>query len=184
MNKNEIVKNIEDIILYRTGKTIKEVSPVAKYEALSIVIMDELKSNWAKTIESNKDKKNAYYFSAEFLIGRSLGNNLLNLGIYDEIREVLDELNISLATLEEMEEDPALGNGGLGRLAACFMESAATEGLPLQGYGVRYSQGIFKQYFSEGFQREEGDDWTALSDIWSLRRFADSKVVNFKDQKV
>ena len=183
--KSDILKEkIENIILYKTGKTLKEVSPYIKYDALSMAIMDDIKDNWAETIEKNKDRRNAYYLSAEFLIGRSLGNNLLNFGLYNEVRDVLDEMGISLGDLEDKEVDPALGNGGLGRLAACFMESAATENLPLQGYGVRYSQGLFKQYFKEGFQMEEGDNWTESYDPWSIRRPADTKIVNFKDQQV
>ncbi len=184
MNKIEFKEKLEEIIEYKTGKSIHEVSPHAKYEALSTLIMNEINDNWIKTDEMNKDRKNAYYFSAEFLIGRSLGNNLLNFGLYNEVQDILDEMGISLNTLEETEEDPALGNGGLGRLAACFIESAATEKLPLQGYGVRYSQGLFKQYFKEGFQTEEGDDWTYLGDPWSIRKKADTKIVNFKDQQV
>lgn len=184
MNKSEFKEKIEQIIRLKTGKSLHEVSPHAKYEALSTLIMEEINQNWMNTNERNKDRKNAYYFSAEFLIGRSLGNNLLNFGLYNEVEDVLDEIGISLNTLEETEEDPALGNGGLGRLAACFIESAATENLPLQGYGVRYSQGLFKQYFKEGFQGEEGDDWTYLGDPWSIRKKADTKIINFKDQQV
>lgn len=184
MEKDRIVEQIKDIVLYKTGKGIDEISPQAKYEASAIMVMDDIKEDWAKTTKKNKERRNAYYFSAEFLIGRSFGNNILNYGLNNEAEEIADELGISLSALEEIEKDPALGNGGLGRLAACFMESAATEDLPLQGYGVRYSQGLFKQYFKQGFQMEEGDDWTALGDPWSLRKQADTKIVNFKDQKV
>lgn len=184
MDSKKLIDTMESIVLYKSGKTLKEVSPMAKFDALSMTIMNEIKEDWLKTNIKNKDKRNAYYFSAEFLVGRSLGNNLLNYGLYNEILEELDEMGISLGALEDKEIDPALGNGGLGRLAACFMESAATENLPLQGYGVRYSEGLFKQYFKEGFQMEKGDYWTKPYDPWSIRRPADAKIVNFKDQRV
>ncbi|WP_300408863.1 glycogen/starch/alpha-glucan phosphorylase [Lagierella sp.] len=184
MTQRRLIDIVEDLIKYKTGKEINEVGTVEKYDGLSLAIMSRINEDWIKTRKEDKYNRKAYYFSAEFLIGRSMGNNILNYGIYDEVKEALDKLKVSLGTIEDVEEDPALGNGGLGRLAACFMESAATENLPLQGYGVRYSQGLFKQSFQEGFQREEGDDWTALGDNWSVRRQADTKIVKFKDQMV
>ena len=184
MKDNKILENTKHLIKYKTGKDVNEVSTVEKYDGLSLAIMSDINEDWIKTIKEDKYKRKAYYFSAEFLIGRSMGNNILNYGIYEEVKEALDDLNVSIGAIEDVEEDPALGNGGLGRLAACFMESAATEDLPLEGYGVRYSQGLFKQSFKEGFQMEEGDDWTALGDNWSIRRQADTKIVKFKDQMV
>lgn len=184
MTQRRLIDVVEDLIKYKTGKEINEVGTVEKYDGLSLAIMSRINEDWIRTRKEDKYNRKAYYFSAEFLIGRSMGNNILNYGIYDEVKEALEKLKISLGTIEDVEEDPALGNGGLGRLAACFMESASTEDLPLQGYGVRYSQGLFKQSFQEGFQREEGDDWTALGDNWSVRRQADTKIVKFKDQMV
>lgn len=184
MTQRRLIDVVEDLIKYKTGKEINEVGTVEKYDGLSLAIMSRINEDWIRTRKEDKYNRKAYYFSAEFLIGRSMGNNILNYGIYDEVKEALEKLKVSLGTIEDVEEDPALGNGGLGRLAACFMESASTEDLPLQGYGVRYSQGLFKQSFQEGFQREEGDDWTALGDNWSVRRQADTKIVKFKDQMV
>ena len=184
MTDKKVLDTTKDLIKYKTGKDVNEVSTKEKYDGLSLAIMSDINDDWIRTRKEDKYKRKAYYFSAEFLIGRSLGNNILNYGIYDEVKETLDALNVSIGAIEDVEEDPALGNGGLGRLAACFMESAATEDLPLEGYGVRYSQGLFKQSFKEGFQMEEGDDWTALGDNWSIRRQADTKIVKFKDQMV
>ncbi len=123
-------------------------------------------------------------FRQNFLMGRALGNNLINLGLYKDVKEVLEELNINLNVLEEAEEDAGLGNGGLGRLAACFMDSCATLDLPVTGYGIRYKYGIFKQKFIDGFQVEEADDWTRYGDPWSVRRDEDTVVVSFADGDV
>src|SRR3712207_1317497 len=108
----------------------------------------------------------------------------MNLGIYDEVKEVLKELNININDIEEVEEDAGLGNGGLGRLAACFMESAATKNLPVTGYGIRYSYGLFKQRFMDGFQIEEVDNWLKYGDPWSCRRDEDTIIIEFSNEKV
>ena len=165
-------------------KSFEDADKFEKYSALSETIMDLITRNWTETNKNNKDKRNAYYFSAEFLIGRSLGNNLLNLGILDEVKSILNELEIDFDEVEDEEDDAALGNGGLGRLAACFMESGATEGLNLHGYGVRYSQGIFEQRFENGFQMESGDAWTERGDFWSLRKESESQIVKFRNFSV
>lgn len=165
-------------------KTIETASSFEKYAALSHTIMNRITDSWMETREKTKTMRNEYYFSAEFLVGRALGNNLLNLGILDEVKAVLSDLGIDFEQLEDEEDDAALGNGGLGRLAACFIDSAASEGYPVQGYGVRYSQGIFEQKFIDGFQREEGDDWTKKGDFWSLRCEEDAKIVRFRDEAV
>lgn len=166
------------------GIPYEESSIKEKYAALSQLIMNQIQDQWIATRQKTRTLRNEYYFSAEFLIGRSLGNNLLNLGIYDEVKSELKELNIDFEALEDQEEDAALGNGGLGRLAACFIESAATEGFPVQGYGVRYSEGIFKQKFIDGFQRELGDDWTRHGDFWSVRRESEAQIVRFREEAV
>ncbi len=178
--RNELQMNLQN----EFGVDYEHSSTFEKYGALSKTVMNRIQEDWKETKEKNKSRRNAYYFSAEFLIGRSLGNNLLNLGLLDEAKEVLQDTGVDLADLEDQEEDAALGNGGLGRLAACFVESAATENLPVQGYGVRYSQGIFKQKFVDGFQQEMGDDWLKKGDFWSVRRESDAKLVSFRDQKV
>lgn len=165
-------------------KKFEQATNREKYVALSQMIMDLIQKDWVDTKEKTSKKRNAYYLSAEFLIGRSMGNNLLNLGILDDVKEVLSQMDINFDELEDLEDDAALGNGGLGRLAACFMESGATESLPLQGYGVRYSQGIFEQKFINGFQFEEGDNWLEHGDFWSVRKESEAQIVSFRDFKV
>lgn len=127
--------------------------------------------------------KRACYFSAEFLIGRLIYDNLLNLGLTDAAKELLEEHGIDFGVFEEI-EDAALGNGGLGRLAACFLDSAATHSIPLDGYGIRYKYGLFKQHFEMGFQKEEADDWQRFGDPWSVRRDDEAVIVNFADSAV
>lgn len=184
LNKDHFLKRFRDNLIGLFGKTVETASKYEKYAALSNSIMYEVQKDWMETEKKDHGKRNAYYFSAEFLIGRSLGNNLLNLGFFDEIKEILLEEGIDFNELEDEEEDAALGNGGLGRLAACFMESAASEGKSLQGYGVRYSEGIFKQKFENGFQVEEGDNWTQKGDFWSIRKESESQIVTFRDWQV
>lgn len=183
-NRNQFTNDFKNNVVNLYAKTFNDASRFEKYHALSKTIMDIISKDWVSTTEKNKNERNAYYLSAEFLIGRSMGNNLLNLGIIDQVKEILKDLDIDFEEIEDEEEDAALGNGGLGRLAACFVESGATEGLNLQGYGVRYSQGIFKQRFENGFQIEEGDAWTENGDFWSIRKESESQIVNFRNFSV
>lgn len=169
--------------LYFT-KTIETSDNQEKYEALSHTIMSMLADDWSATNALFDDKRKAYYFSAEFLIGRSLGNNMLNIGYFSQIKEFVESLGLNLNQLEEKEEDAALGNGGLGRLAACFMESATTLSLPLYGYGVLYNQGLFKQRFIDGFQTEEGDEWIKDNNPWILRKESEAKMIHFREQMI
>lgn len=134
-------------------------------------------------VSANPDAKRACYFSAEFLIGRLIYDNLNNLGLSADARELLAENGIDFSVFEEI-EDAALGNGGLGRLAACFLDSAATHSIPLDGYGIRYKYGLFKQYFDNGFQKEVADDWQRFGDPWSVRRDDESVTVRFADGAV
>ena len=183
-NKELFINTYKLSLKLNFGKTIQEASNLEKYHALSETIMSKISSDWNNARRAYSQKKQAYYFSAEFLVGRSLHNNLVNLLLDDDVKDCLDEMGITLVELEEQEEDAALGNGGLGRLAACFMESAATMNLPLMGYGVRYSEGILKQCIENGFQVEYGDNWTKNGDPWSLRKESESQIVEFKDMKV
>ena len=145
------------------------------HDALSRAVMKQA----APLMEACAPKgRSASYLSAEFLVGRAVYNNLLCLGIRDEAEEILNSAGASLCDLEEI-EDAALGNGGLGRLAACFLDSAATMKLPLTGYGIRYKYGLFKQSIVNGFQKEEADDWTKFGDPWSRRVPSDSVRVHF-----
>ncbi|MEG0771937.1 glycogen/starch/alpha-glucan phosphorylase [Clostridium sp.] len=180
----ELRITIERIIKLDYGKTLDKAKTHEKHNALSKAIMEMIINSWDETKNAYSKGKAAYYLSAEFLMGRALGNNLLNLGIYEEISEVLKEMNIDINEVENIEEDAGLGNGGLGRLAACFMDSCGTLNLPVTGYGIRYSHGLFKQSFEDGFQREEGDNWLKYGDPWSLRREEDSIIVEFSDEKV
>lgn len=184
LNRKQFIENFKSNLEQKYVKSFEDSTKFEKYHALSETIMDMISKDWLETNKKNRTERNAFYFSAEFLIGRSLGNNLLNLGIIDEVKEILKDLDIDFDEIEDEEDDAALGNGGLGRLAACFMESGATEGLNLHGYGVRYSQGIFKQRFENGFQLEEGDSWVARGDFWSLRKESESQIVNFRNFKV
>lgn len=181
LKKDDFKKELKCQIGKLYGKKYEDASDREKYGALSKSIMEIIQQDWIKTNEKNKTRRNAYYLSAEFLIGRAMGNNLLNLGIIDEVKDILAELDIDYDIIENLEDDAALGNGGLGRLAACFMESGASEELPLQGYGVRYSQGIFKQKFEEGFQMEYGDNWLEHGDFWSIRKESEAQIVRFRD---
>ncbi len=177
-------KYTEEIKLFlksEFGKHLKNASEQEIYYALSKAIMTELADNWEKSKETYAKEKQAFYFSAEFLMGRALGNNLMNLNHYYEIETELESLGIKLNALEEIEEDAGLGNGGLGRLAACFLDSAATMNLPLQGYGIRYDFGIFKQYFENGFQKESADYWQKNGDPWSIRQYKEAVSVHFAD---
>lgn len=151
------------------------------YYALSKAIMAHIADSWQMSLAKSAQGKQAYYFSAEFLMGRALGNNLLNLGDTSEIKALLDAYSIDLNELENQEADAGLGNGGLGRLAACFLESAATMTLPLHGYGIRYQYGLFKQAFKEGFQVEMPDDWLKYPDPWSIRRDDEAVTIHFAD---
>ncbi len=151
------------------------------YNAVSKAVMREAYPMWQASKEDGR--KRCKYFSAEFLMGRAIFNNLTDLGIIDDVRALLGKYGVDLNGFEEV-EDAALGNGGLGRLAACYLESAATRGIPLDGYGIRYRYGLFRQTFEHGFQHEEGDDWLKWGDPWSVRVDRDAVVVEFSDLKV
>lgn len=165
------------------GVTAENASPEQIHDAVSNVVMKSISDDWAKSREAHLSARRACYFSMEFLVGRAIYNNLLCLGIEEEVREALRETGVDLSDLEEI-EDAALGNGGLGRLAACFLDSAATLDLPLDGYGIRYKYGLFKQSIENGFQCETADHWTRFGDPWSRRINADEVTVTYGDQVV
>lgn len=151
---------------------------ITLYNEISALAMTLGTDNAEKPAE-----RNAYYLSMEFLIGRSFYNNLMELGVLEETKEILEEKGIDINVFEEI-EDAALGNGGLGRLAACFLDSAAGLGLPLHGYGIRYKYGLFKQAVENGFQVELPDDWQRFGDPWSVRREKEKRTVKFADMTV
>lgn len=165
------------------NKNLNELNSNQLHNALSKSVMAYITDNWIESKQKHKESKCAYYFSAEFLVGRAIYNNLLNLRMLEEVEENLNSIGTSLAKLEDV-EDCALGNGGLGRLAACFLDSAATLNLPLDGYGIKYKYGLFKQKIEDGFQVEYVDDWTSHGDPWSIRHAEDTVYVEFADQKV
>ncbi len=164
-------------------KPVEETTPQELHSILGEMVMNLMTEDWEDSRAAHRNTRHACYFSMEFLMGRSIFNNLLCLGIYDEVEAAMQELGTSLTELECI-EDAALGNGGLGRLAACFLDSAATLDLPLDGYGIRYKYGLFKQSIQDGFQREDADDWTRYGDAWSVRREEDTVTVAFSDQTV
>ncbi|SHJ44128.1 maltodextrin phosphorylase [Geosporobacter subterraneus DSM 17957] len=184
MNKRNFMDMVDTMLRADFGKGIEKASKQEKYYAVAKTVMTLIADDWNRTETAYKQGKQACYLSAEFLMGRALGNNLINLGIYENVKEALDKLGIDIRDLESAEEDAGLGNGGLGRLAACFLDSCATLNLPVTGYGIRYRYGIFKQRFEKGFQVEEGDHWLRWGDPWSVPRTEDRVVVEFSDGKV
>ncbi len=167
----------------RLPKDIKSATPQQLHNALGDTVMEMFADRWDSSRQEHLSKRRAAYLSMEFLVGRAVFNNLLCLGIYDEVNDAFNELGLDLADLEVI-EDAALGNGGLGRLAACFLDSAATLSLPLDGYGIRYKYGLFKQSIVDGFQKEDIDDWTKYGDPWSKRCDEDTVIIEYNGQTV
>ena len=174
----EVVKNNVKR-LYR--KTIEEANQQQLFQAVSYAVKDEIIDKWLATQEQFKknDPKTVYYMSMEFLMGRALGNNLINMTEYKEVAEALDEMGINLNAIEDQEPDAALGNGGLGRLAACFLDSLATLGYAAYGCGIRYKYGMFKQKIENGYQIETPDDWLKDGNPFEIRRDEYTKEVRF-----
>lgn len=183
MNCAKLMDNMEVYLRSDLRKDLDEANAQDLHHALSKAIMAEIAEPWKDSLNLHRAGRHAFYMSAEFLIGRAIYNNLLCLGIYDEVEERFKEKGLDLSMLEEV-EDASLGNGGLGRLAACFLDSAATLDLPLDGYGIRYRYGLFKQYIQDGFQKETADDWTRFGDPWSIRSDSEAVLVKFADQTV
>ena len=175
--KKEVEANVKT--LYR--KTLKEASKQQVFQAVSYAIKDTIIDNWIATQEAydEQDPKIVYYMSMEFLMGRALGNNLINLQAYEGVKEALEELGLDLNIVEDQEPDAALGNGGLGRLAACFLDSLATLNYAAYGCGIRYRYGMFKQEIRDGFQIEVPDVWLADGNPFELRRPEYAKEVKF-----
>ena len=175
--KRSIVYNVKT--LYRTP--IEEATQHQIFHAVALATKDAIIDAWIATQEQMKkqDPKIVYYMSMEFLMGRALGNNLINLTYYDEVKEALEELGCDLNVIEDQEPDAALGNGGLGRLAACFLDSLATLGYAAYGCGIRYRYGMFKQKIENGYQKEIPDDWLVDGNPFELRRPEYAKIVKF-----
>ncbi|WP_373019736.1 glycogen/starch/alpha-glucan phosphorylase [Thiomicrorhabdus sp.] len=181
MEKEDIETDFLKYLCHTLGRNITS-EDYYLFKALSYTTRDRLMTHWKRTWEAYNEKKlkKAYYLSMEFLIGRSLTNNLLNLGIETETEQAMYELGLSLEEIEETERDAGLGNGGLGRLAACFMDSCATLQLPVMGYGLRYEYGMFRQIIQNGYQVEEPDHWLGMGPYpWEIQRAEYTQVVKF-----
>ena len=179
-----IIKWTEAQLKYTHDVSLQEATPQELHEALGQAVMMAISDNWSKAKKTRMHQRKAYYISAEYLIGRLVYSNLYNLGILDEMKQLFAERGVDLAILEDI-EDAALGNGGLGRLAACFLDSAASTNIPLSGYGLRYKFGLFKQSFDPaGGQKENADDWSKYGDPWSYRRYNHTVKVQFPDHTV
>ena len=175
--KNSVKENVK--MLYR--KNLEDASQQEIYQAVCYAVKDVIIDNWLKTQKAmeEQDPKILYYMSMEFLMGRALGNNLINLTAYKQVQEALEEMGLNLNLLEDQERDPALGNGGLGRLAACFLDSLATLGYPAYGCGIRYKYGMFKQQIRDGYQVEVPDNWLKNGYPFELKRPEYAKEVKF-----
>ncbi|HIX58675.1 MAG TPA: glycogen/starch/alpha-glucan family phosphorylase, partial [Candidatus Blautia gallistercoris] len=179
--KEEFKKSVKENVKFLYRKTIEEATPQQVFQAVCYSVKDVIIENWMETQKAyeEQDPKIVYYMSMEFLMGRALGNNLLNLTAYGEVKEALEELGFDINVIEDQEPDPALGNGGLGRLAACFLDSLATLGYSAYGCGIRYRYGMFKQEIKDGYQIEVPDNWLKDGYPFELRRPEYAKEVRF-----
>ncbi len=183
-NCNQIVSRTRALLRLQQDVSIEEATPQQLHDCLGQVIMMEITKKWYDCKRQRGPARHAYYFSAEYLIGRLVYSNLFNLGILEELKGAFAEKGVDLADLEDI-EDAALGNGGLGRLAACFMDAAVTSGVPLTGYGLRYRFGLFKQSWDEnGNQKQSADDWAKYGDPWSYRRYKHTVKIDFPDHSI
>ena len=180
-NKEKFIEDIKENVKNLYRKTLEEASQQEIFQAVSYTVKDVIIDDWLATQKAfdKQDPKMVYYMSMEFLMGRALGNNMINLKMYKEVKEALGEIGLNLDEIEDQEPDPALGNGGLGRLAACFMESLATLGYAAYGCGIRYRYGMFKQKIKDGFQVEVPDNWLKNGYPFELRRPEYSYEVKF-----
>ncbi len=184
IDKQEFKKDFKKKLMNMFTEDVSDASDLHKYLALGVLVKEYCSENWLNTSRqyTDENEKQIYYFSMEFLIGRLLGNNLINLGIKDVISEGLSELDISLNELEEKEMDAGLGNGGLGRLAACFLDSMASLGIPGHGSGIRYEYGLFEQKIVDGYQVEIPDNWLREGNIWETKKENKAIMVKFGGQ--
>ena len=179
--KEEFKKSVKENVKFLYRKTLEEATQEQIFQAVSYTVKDVIIDNWLKSqkVYEKQDPKIVYYMSMEFLMGRALGNNLINLGAYGEVKEALEELGLDINCIEDQEPDPALGNGGLGRLAACFLDSLATLNYCAYGCGIRYRYGMFKQEIRDGYQVEVPDNWLKNGYPFELRRPEYAKEVHF-----
>lgn len=180
-NKSDFTEAFRRTLATHFGVSLAESSDLEKYKALGMMVRESISRNWIVTDETYKQthSKQVYYFSMEFLPGRWLGQNLINLGIYHSCREWLAEMGVDLTVLEDQEPDAGLGNGGLGRLAACFLDSLASLELPGHGMGIRYKYGLFDQKIVDGHQVEYPDFWLKEGNVWEYRRSDEGEEIRF-----
>ncbi|MBQ3902729.1 MAG: glycogen/starch/alpha-glucan phosphorylase, partial [Lachnospiraceae bacterium] len=180
-SKEAFKEEIKDNVKRLFRKEFEEASTFEVYQAVSLAVKDIVIDNWIATqdVIDRDDPKIVYYMSMEFLIGRALGNNLINLSAYKMVQEALNELGVDLNLIEDQEPDPALGNGGLGRLAACFLDSLSTLGYAAYGCGIRYHYGMFRQKIRDGYQKEAPDDWLKNGYPFELKRQEYSYEIKF-----
>ncbi|WP_038246889.1 glycogen/starch/alpha-glucan phosphorylase [Ghiorsea bivora] len=180
-SSDDLIQGIQRHFLRTLGLSEACISDHYKYQALALTIRDRLMENWRDTKEAVQETngKRTYYLSLEFLIGRALGNAILNLGLNEQTTKALHDLGINCEEMIEAEHDAGLGNGGLGRLAACFIDSCATLQLPVTGYGIRYEYGMFRQSIVNGFQQEAPDHWLREGNIWEMERPEYTQAVHF-----
>ena len=171
-DKEKFKKELESNVRMLFRRKLEEATPQQIYQSVAYSVKDDIIDNWIETHKAyeKQDKKMVYYMSMEFLMGRALGNNMINLLCYDDVRETLEELGLDLNLIEDQEPDAALGNGGLGRLAACFLDSLATLGYPAYGCGIRYRYGMFKQKIENGYQVEVPDNWLKYGNPFEIKR--------------
>ena len=179
MNAKQLIKDAEIRLLTECHKDFAHASAQELHNALSGAAMDALAPVWTKKEADRSTRRQAAYLSMEFLVGRLIYNNLYCMGLLDDVKALLNEKGVDIAVLEDIEDD-AFGNGGLGRLAACFLDSAVTCNVPLTGYGLRFRYGLFRQDFVNGRQVELPDDWSKFGDPWSIRRMDEAVVVSMK----
>ncbi len=180
-DKEEFKKNVVNAVKSRYRKTIDEADKQQVFQAVAYTVKDYIIDRWIATHKEfeKQDAKTVYYMSMEFLMGRALGNNMINLTCYKGVKEALDELGFDLNAIEDEEPDAALGNGGLGRLAACFLDSLSSLGYPAYGCGIRYRYGMFAQKIVDGYQKEIPDDWLRDGNPFEIKRPEYAVTVKF-----
>ena len=181
LDKKEFQRDIKDFLKNFYRKTIKEADKYQLFNAVAYALKEHIVEDWMATHKAydDQDAKMVYYLSMEFLMGRALGNNIINMQASQVVKEALEELDLDLNMIEDAERDYALGNGGLGRLAACFLDSLATLGYPAYGCGIRYKYGMFKQEIRDGYQKEVPDNWLKHGNPFEIRRDEYAKEVKF-----
>ena len=179
MESEQILSRAISLLKTYEHVTLEKANAVQLHDAISKACMEAVADQWIDSENQRRNGRQAFYLSAEYLMGRMIYNNLFCMNMLDSIRTLLKDRGVDLACLEDIEDD-AFGNGGLGRLAACFLDSAATHAIPLTGYGLRYRYGLFKQSFEDGHQKESPDDWSRYGDPWSIRRLSEAVEVPMK----